>query len=144
MLREADTVKADVDSQENPSQYGLSLRSGGHLELEGGFSERLENSLGKADRERHRNQIARRVAAVLPVLLLATPVFAWHLVLASPGGPHAVITSLAWLTFILDVGVHTNQSVLSYLGLQMLPSVVGILLLLLVTGWLLSHSQGDE
>jgi hypothetical protein len=139
VLREADSLEVDMGTED-----GLSgCTSQAHLGLGGGFSDRLELALRKADRKRRRHQIARWLANFVPLVLLAIPILAWHLTVASPGGPHAVISSLAWLTFVLDVGVHTNQSLLSYLGLQLLPSVVGILLLLLVTGWLLSRSGGE-
>jgi hypothetical protein len=74
---------------------------------------------------------------LLPLGLLIGPVIAWHVFLAGPGGTHTYVDLLAWLTFFLDVGVHGDSAVLSYLGLQALPTIVGFLLLLLLTVTLL-------
>jgi hypothetical protein len=104
----------------------------------GDFLARLEASLQDADRQRSRQTLLRRARRILPVVLLVGPVVAWRLILASPGSAHSSISALAWLTFLLDVGVQVDNALLGYLGLQWLPSVVGGLLLVLITGWLLS------
>jgi hypothetical protein len=108
------------------------------------FSERLETALRSADQSRWRRRAARRFTVVLPWLLLIGPMVAWRLTLASPDGVHIGIGALAWIAFLLDVGVHTDAALLSYLGLQALPSIVGLVLLLLVTGSLLSLPRGGE
>jgi hypothetical protein len=77
------------------------------------------------------------------VLLLAAPILGWQLTLAFPDGFHIAITALAWLAFVLDVGVHLDTSFLSYLGLQAIPAIVGLLLLAMVTAWLLGTSGGE-
>jgi hypothetical protein len=79
----------------------------------------------------------------LLVLLLAAPIVGWQLTLAFPDGFHVAITALAWLAFILDVGVHLDTSFLSYLGLQAIPAIVGLLLLAMVTAWLLATPGGN-
>jgi hypothetical protein len=62
----------------------------------------------------------------------------------SPSSAHVAIDALAWLTFVLDVAVHVDNSILTYLGLKVLPTIVGVLLLVLITGWLLSAPRGEE
>jgi hypothetical protein len=62
----------------------------------------------------------------------------------SSSSAHVAIDTLAWITFLLDVGVHVDSSILAYLGLTLLPTIVGVLLLLLITGWLLSSPRGEE
>jgi hypothetical protein len=101
------------------------------------FADRLEESLRAADRERARRHRFLRLRRLLPLGLLIGPVIAWHVFLAGPGGTHTYVDLLAWLTFFLDVGVHGDSAVLSYLGLQALPTIVGFLLLLLLTVTLL-------
>jgi hypothetical protein len=106
------------------------------------FSQRLETALRSADQRRWRLRTARRAKATLPWLLLIGPLVAWRLTQASPDGVHVGIGAVAWIAFLLDVGVHADTVLLSYLGLQALPSIVGVVLLLLVTGWLLSTPRG--
>jgi hypothetical protein len=53
------------------------------------------------------------------------------------------INGLAWLTFLLDVGVQVDSAVLSYLGLQALPTIAGVLLFVLVSVSLLSRPRGE-
>lgn len=108
------------------------------------FTRRLELSLGAADAERRRVQMRRRVQAALPILLLIGPIVAWKLMAISSSSAHVAIDTLAWVTFILDVGMHVDNTILSYLGLKVLPSIVGVLLLLLITAWLLSTPRGEE
>jgi len=84
----------------------------------------------------------RRVRSLVLILLLAAPILGWQLTLAFPDGFHVTITALAWLAFILDVGVHLDRTFLSYLGLQAIPAVVGLLLLAMVTAWLLGTPGG--
>lgn len=108
------------------------------------FADRLEESLLAADRERSRRNRLQHLRRLLPLCLLIGPVVAWRLTLASPGGVHAYVELLAWVTFFLDVGVHGDSAVLSYLGLQALPSIVGFLLLSLLTATLLGgHSRRE-
>lgn len=102
------------------------------------FSQRLEVSLRRADQSRRWRIVLRRVQSLLPLLLLISPIVGWRLMLASPDGLHVTIGALAWLTSLLDIAVHVDSVILLYLGLQALPSVVGILLLVVITGWLLS------
>jgi hypothetical protein len=64
--------------------------------------------------------------------------------LVSPDGVHVGVSTLAWITAILDVGVHLDTAILSYLGLQALPTVVGFLLFVLVTVTLLGTSKEDS
>jgi hypothetical protein len=104
----------------------------------------LELSLAEADRERRKRARYRRALRVLPLLLLVGPILGWHLTMTTPNGVHVGIAALAWVTFMLDVGVHADTAVLSYLGLSQLPTIVGVLLLVVVTGWLLSYPRGRE
>lgn len=106
------------------------------------FADRLERSLRSADHERRRRTWYRRARALLPIILLVGPIIGWRLMLASPDGVHVGIAALAWTTFAVDVGVHVDTALLSYLGLSQLPTVVGAVLLVLLTGWLLT-SPGD-
>jgi hypothetical protein len=64
--------------------------------------------------------------------------------LASPGGVHVYVNVLAWLTFILDVGVHVDTVVLAYLGFQALPTIVGFVLFILLTVTLLGGNESGE
>jgi hypothetical protein len=106
-------------------------------ELEGDFAGRLEASLSSADRDRRRRNVLRRLQAALPIVLLVGPIIAWRLLLATSGSAQVGISALAWLVFVLDVGVHLDSALLSYLNLEALPSLVGGLLFILVTAWLL-------
>lgn len=121
----------------------LPERTEERVDLGDQFTRRLEASLRSADQERRRRLVLRRARQALILLLLATPIVAWSLMLATPHGLHVAIDSLAWLTFLLDVGVHADNAVLSYVGLQAVPTIVGALLLVLVTGWLLSPPRND-
>jgi hypothetical protein len=105
------------------------------------FADRLERSLAGADEERRRRLWLRRARRLLPLVLLIGPLLAWRLTLSTPDGVHVVISALAWTTFILDLGVHIDTSVLSFLGLSQLPSVVGGLLMLVLTATLLWESR---
>lgn len=109
--------------------------------LDADFTSRLAASLTKADHERQRFAIARRARYILPYLLLAGPVLAWRLTVYAPVSTHMVIDSLGWLTFLLDVGMHMDTALLSYLNLQIVPMVVGLLLLVVVSGWLLTEPE---
>ncbi|GAC1634260.1 MAG: hypothetical protein NVS4B2_20780 [Chloroflexota bacterium] len=59
----------------------------------------------------------------------------------SGGSVHVLIEAAAWLTFVLDVSVHVNTTILRYLNLQALPTLVGLLLLVLVTAGLLASRE---
>lgn len=112
-------------------------------ELHDDFLERLEASLVHAEQERRRHNALERVRPVLPLGLLVGSLAAWKLLFVSGASVHVVISALAWLTFVLDVGVHINTGILAYLNLQALPSVVGLLLLVLVTfGLLTGEGEG--
>lgn len=106
-------------------------------ELDASFTRRLELALPEADQRRRRRVVRHRLTRLALALVLIAPLAAWRLMLTTPDGVHVAINALAWLTFILDVGVHVDTSVLSYLGLQVLPSVVGGLLLVMIAVWLL-------
>jgi hypothetical protein len=108
------------------------------------FTQRLEAALRAADHNRRRRSILRRAGSVLPVILLLAPILGWRLMLATPDAVHVSIAALAWLTFLLDVGVHVDTAVLSYLGLRALPTLLGGLLLVLVTVGLLTIPQEDK
>lgn len=110
-------------------------------ELDEGFTKRLELALPAADHTRRRRVIRARIARFVPVLLLIAPVIGWRLILTSPDGVHVTISALAWLTFLLDVGVHVDASLLGYLGLQALPSIAGALLLVLIAAWVLTSPR---
>lgn len=101
------------------------------------FAERLERSLAAADEERRRRAWAGRARRLLPLILLVGPLIAWRLMLSTPDGVHVGVAALAWTTFVLDLGVHVDTSVLSYLGLSELPSIVGALLMIMLTASLL-------
>lgn len=107
-------------------------------ELDETFTQRLERTLPAADETKRRRAIRQRVIRIIPFLLLIAPVVGWRLILTTPDGVHVTINALAWLTFLLDVGVHLDASLLNYLGLQALPSIVGGLLLALIAVWVLS------
>lgn len=127
-----------ASSLESPTPVGQEPQLGQE------FTRRLEVALRAAERDRRRRAALLHLRSLLPFVLLLAPIVGWRLILATPDGVHVGIGVLAWLTFMLDVGVHVDTTVLSYLGLQALPSVVGALLLILVTGWLLSTSSRDS
>lgn len=114
------------------------------VELPADFAQRLESSLQAADRERRRRQVMARLAVALPVVLLIGPLIAWRLMLASPDGVRVMIESLAWLAFLLDVGVHIDSAVLTYVNLQAVPSIVGVALAVLLAAQLLWYPRNDE
>src|ERR1700736_6295846 len=78
-------------------------RKSAKLRLSADFEQRLEASLSDADRERRRRQWYGRGRWMLAVVLLIGPLVAWRLTLVAPGGVHAIVEALAWLTFLLDV-----------------------------------------
>ncbi|HZU12722.1 MAG TPA: hypothetical protein VFB58_07765 [Chloroflexota bacterium] len=96
------------------------------------FARRIERSLNGADTARRWHQWKERARLALPVVLLAGPVIGWHLLQHTPGSGHMAVAALATVAFILDVGVHLDTSLLSSLGLADLPTVVGLLLLVMV------------
>jgi hypothetical protein len=114
------------------------------MELPSDFTQRLESSLQAADRERRRRHLVARLRVALPVILLIGPLIAWRLMLASPDGVHVVIDTLAWLAFLLDVGVHVDSAVLAYSNLQAIPSIVGMALAVLFAVRLLWYPRNDE
>jgi uncharacterized Tic20 family protein len=114
------------------------------IELPADFSQRLEASLRDADRERRRLHLVDRLRLLLPLVLLIGPLIAWRLMLVSPSGSHVMIDTLAWLTFILDVGVHVDSAVLAYGNLQAIPSIVGVALAVLLAARLLWYPRDDE
>jgi hypothetical protein len=120
----------------HPVEYDISLPAD--------FADRLEEALEGADRSRRKRAWYRRVLALLPVVLLVGPIVGWRLMGSTPDGVHVVIAALAWVTFLLDVGVHVDTSMLSYLGLTQLPTIVGGLILIVLTVWLLSEKGGDQ
>lgn len=122
----------------NPEQLGNEAL------LTSDFTERLEHSLRAADRDRRRRDIVRRLRVGLPALLLVGPLVWWRITSAGADGAQAAIHAITWLTFLLDVGVHVDSAILSYLNLQFLPSAVGLLLLVVITGWLLFYEKGNE
>jgi len=101
------------------------------------FTKRLELSLDRADHRRRAYQLVTRGRRLLPIALLVAPIIAWRMMIAAPGGLHADIDAVAWLAFVIDVGIHIDTGLLAYLHLQALPTIVGALLLVLVPGWLL-------
>lgn len=113
-------------------------------QLASDFTQRLRESLAAADRNRRRHALLHRARMWLPVLLLIGPLIAWRLMAASPDGWHVAIAFLTQWTFVLDVAVHADTGVLAYLGLQVLPSVLGVLLLVVITAWLLAYPRGDQ
>lgn len=105
------------------------------------FADRLERSLSTADHERRRRIWISRIRRALPVVLLIGPLIAWRLTLSTPDGVHIAIAALAWVSFVLDLGVHIDTSVLTYLGLVELPSIVGVLLTIMLAVSLLWESK---
>jgi hypothetical protein len=103
------------------------------------FVDRLDASLVQADQERRRHVWLRRVQRLLPLILLVGPIVGWRLTLASPDGVHIGISTLAWVAFILDVGLHMDTTVLSGLQLQWLPALIGALIFALVAITLLGR-----
>ena len=85
-----------------------------------------------------------RFRVALPVALLIGPLIAWRLMLASPDGVHVMIDTVAWLAFLLDVGVHIDSAVLAYSNLQAVPSIVGMALAVLLAARLLWYPRNDE
>ena len=114
------------------------------IELPADFAQRLESSLRNADRERRRLHVIDRLRFVLPLVMLIGPLVAWRLMQVSTSGAHVMIDSLAWLAFILDVGVHADSAVLAYGHLQAVPSIVGIALGVLVAARLLWYPRDGE
>lgn len=104
------------------------------------FAERLEHSLAAADVERRRRAWLGRARRLLPLMLLVGPLLAWRLMLTGPDGVHVGVAALAWVAFVLDVGVHLDTAVLSYLGLVELPTAVGGLLLVVLAASFLSET----
>jgi hypothetical protein len=119
---------------------GLNSREPG-AGLADDFSDRLEGFLRDADSGRRRRLWYRRLRSVLPVVLLVGPLVGWRLMYASPDGVHASIDALAWVTFLLDVGIHVDTALLTYLDLSLLPTIVGGLLLLAVTATVLRNPR---
>lgn len=115
-----------------------------HDVLPADFGDRLEQALASADRRRRTHSWYRRLASLLPLLLLVGPVVAWRLTAATPDGVHVAVAALAWTTFLLDVGVHLDNSILSYLGLTGLPTLVGLVILTVLTFWLLTGPGESE
>lgn len=113
-------------------------------ELAQDFADRLELSLPAADEIRRRNRILNRLGVLLPAILLIGPIVGWRLMLASPDGVHIGIDALTWISFLLDVGLRVDTSLLSYLGLQVLPSIVGALIFALVTVTLLGYRKAEK
>ena len=114
------------------------------IELPADFAQRLEASLRDADRERRRLHLVDRLRFVLPLVLLIGPLVAWRLMQVSASGAHVMIDSLAWLAFILDVGVHVDSAVLAYVRLQAVPSIVGAALGVLLAVRLLWYPRDGE
>lgn len=108
------------------------------------FTQRLRESLESADRRRRRRALVARLRIALPAVLLVGPVLAWHLMNVAPASFTIVIGLLAQWMLVLNVGVHVDTSLLRYLGLQALPSVVGGLLLIVITGWLLAGPRDER
>jgi hypothetical protein len=109
-----------------------------HDILPADFGDRLERALESADRRRRTRAWSKRVLSLLPWVLLIGPIVAWRLLETTPDGVHVTIAALAWVTFLLDVGVHLDNSILSYLGLTELPTIVGLVILVALTCWLLT------
>jgi hypothetical protein len=114
------------------------------VELPADFAQRLESSLQAADRGRRRRHLTARLRVALPLVLLVGPLVAWRLMQASPDGVHVMIDTLAWLAFLLDVGVHIDSAVLKYSNLQAIPSIVGMALAVLFALRLLWYPRDDE
>jgi hypothetical protein len=112
--------------------------------LDEDFSSRLELALGDADAVRRRRQWQSRLARAASVALLIGPLLAWKLIGASPGGEHVVVDALVWLTFLLDAGVQVDSATLSYLHLQAVPVIVGLILLVVIGLWLLGGTEVSE
>jgi hypothetical protein len=127
-----------------PASVHSGERESMSVELPADFVQRLEPSLRAADRERRRRHLVARLRVALPVALLIGPLIAWRLVLASPDGVHVMIDTLAWLAFLLDIGVHIDSAVLSYSSLQAIPSIVGMALAVLLAVRLLWYPRTDE
>jgi hypothetical protein len=115
-----------------PANPRLSRPAELHVAPGADFSQRLEAFLAEADTERRRVLWVQRIRRLLPAVLLVGPLLGWRLMVTTGTGSHVVVHALAWLTFLLDVGVHIDTAVLSYLGLRALPSVVGCLLFVLL------------
>src|SRR5437868_2186987 len=114
------------------------------VSLPADFADRLEGALESADRSRRKRAWYRRLLSLLPVALLVGPILGWRLMGSTPDGVHVAVAALAWVTFLLDVGVHVDTSMLNYLGLAQLPTIVGTLILVVLTCWLLSDKGGDR
>jgi|SRR5579875_3171271 len=108
------------------------------------FTQRLRLSLDSADRLRRRRTLLTRLRVALPAVLLVGPVLAWHLMRVAPGSFDVVVALLAQWLLVLNVGVQVDGSILHYLGLQALPSVVGVLLLIVITAWLLAGHRDEK
>lgn len=107
------------------------------------FAGRVERSLHEADAARRKRAWSARLRVALPILLLAGPILAWHLLQHSAGSAHVAIAALSGVTFALNLGVHLDTSLLTSLGLSDLPTVVGLLLLVMVAFSVLGRRHGQ-
>lgn len=112
--------------------------------LDDEFAVRLEASLDRADVERRRHHWLQRMRAVVPLAILVVPILVWRLGGASHDGLRAAIDAVAWTAFLLDVGVHIDTGVLAYLGLRLLPALVGCLIFALVATTLLYTKSSKQ
>jgi hypothetical protein len=126
------------------SQLETAPADRGTQTLPADFADRLADTLGLADRERIRRRRLLRLQKLAVVCLLVGPILGWRLMQISPAGVHVYVGALTWIAFFLDVGVHTDGQVLSFLGLQLLPSIVGFLLFVLVTLTLLTEERRED
>jgi hypothetical protein len=107
------------------------------------FAQKLEESLLAADEARWKRVVLRWVRAALPILMLTAPIIGWRLTFFSPNGVHVAINALAWLTFLLNIGVHIDAALLAYLNMGAMPSIVGLLLFVMVTASLLGGPRSE-
>lgn len=106
------------------------------------FTQSLAGRLAAADRQREAWRWQRRLRRLLLVLLLGGPLLGWHLIATGHHDLALTIDVLTWLTFLLDVATRVDTEILRTLGLQFLPPLLGISVLVLVAAGLLF--RGNE
>lgn len=101
------------------------------------FAEVLESRLPSADRARKRQVLRAWLGRLMLLILLVGPLLSWRLTMTGSGDRHLTVHTLSWITFLLNVGTRVNGQILTSLHLQSLPTIAGVVLLLVVATGLL-------
>jgi len=106
------------------------------------FDRRLEARLGLADAKRRRLSMVRRWRWTAFVFLPIVSAVCWAALPWTFGvGATALIGFVSYLTLILAVASRIDAGFLSYLGLEAVPVVIDVLLLMGVVSWLVWASR---